>query len=135
MINYKNDSLGRSQERETENYKFTTHKHGQTSSLASSQYSIRGNKALQKKTEYSAINELWPDSVYVLGSEKLNKQYFELSKLNPLKLRTKIDTLQFLLHVILGHLVKQDIYMYNKEDLSLVLGDAIHNLVEYLNKL
>lgn len=71
----------------------------------------------------------------MLGSERLNKQYFELSKLNPLKLRTKIDTLQFLLHVILGHLVKQDIYMYNKEDLSLVLGDAIHNLVEYLNKL
>lgn len=35
----------------------------------------------------------------------------------------------------MGHLVKQDIHLTHKQDLSTILNDAIHNLVQFLNKL
>lgn len=56
--------------------------------------------------QMNQINELWPDTVYKLGNERLNKNYYELTNANPEKIRSKIQLMKFLLDVGHGHLIK-----------------------------
>ncbi len=58
------------------------------------------------------LNELWPDSVYILGNEVLNRQYVELLRDGRYEEpRVKLEMLGLLGSLAHGHLVKQNIYL------------------------
>lgn len=50
-----------------------------TSSVQSSQRNTHTSN-FKNPVKINQLNELWPDSVYILGNEALNKQYVELMK-------------------------------------------------------
>jgi hypothetical protein len=82
------------------------------------------------------LNELWPDSVYILGNEVLNRQYVELLRSGSWEEpRVKLEMLGMLGTLAQGHLVKQNIYLRERESLGLLLSDAIFNMIEFLNRI
>jgi hypothetical protein len=104
-----------------------------TGSLLSQRNTHSGFKVA---TRVNPLNELWPDSVYILGNEVLNRQYVELVKSGSWEEpRVKLETLSLLGSLAQGHLVKQNIYLREREGLGLLLSDAIFNLIEFLNRI
>lgn len=101
--------------------------------------SVAGSILSQRNTHSSGfkttsrvnpLNELWPDSVYILGNELLNRQYVELLKSGSWEEpRVKLETLQLLSSLTQGHLVKQNIYLRDRESLGMLLSDAILNII------
>ena len=72
--------------------------------------------------EPNPLIELWPDAVYSLGNERMNKEYLNLLNSNAKRLKTKMDILQFLLNAAMGQHVKQSMHLQHREDLSYLLG-------------
>lgn len=49
--------------------------------------------------------------------------------------RVKIQTINFLNKLIMGHYIRQNIHLRGKQDLGCILDEGIFNLIEYLNKI
>lgn len=49
--------------------------------------------------------------------------------------RVRLETLGLLANLARGHLVKQNMYLKEREALGILLGDAIFNLIEFLNRI
>jgi len=105
-----------------------------TSSLKNSQFSQEA-KTIKEAAEPNPVNEIWPDSIYSLGNERLSKQYVDLLNANAKRVNVKISMIHFLLDAVLGHVIKQDIHLLYRDELSSSLNRVIKVLIDFLNKL